>query len=154
MRKAILGFVPILLILVQLACNFPQAVGPAPQASEAPAIPIVVEVASATATQTATSTPIPTPQDPLVLRATLCWRGPGSLYVVVSGLKLNERVKLLGVGSIPGWFIVDNPTYHEPCWVQATDLQVDAGIDLTALKIYSPPPLKPTKTPKPTATPV
>jgi hypothetical protein len=72
---------------------------------------------------------------------------------VVSSLDQGERVKLLGQGSIPGWYIVENPTYHDLCWVAATDLQVDASTDLASLKIYNPPVPKPTKTPKPTPTP-
>jgi uncharacterized protein YgiM (DUF1202 family) len=91
----------------------------------------------------------------LVLRATLCWVGPGSQYEVVSALKDSERVPLLGKGSIPDWWIVRNPIYRDPCWVQAQDLQVGSGIDAGALQVYYPPPTPtytPTETPLPTAT--
>lgn len=154
MRKPGLAIIPAMLIVVQLACNLPQASGastivPVPQPEQATEPP----VAAAPATETPTVTATLPPQDPLVLRSTLCWRGPGDLYVVVSGLKQGDRAKLLGKGSIPGWFILENPTYHDPCWVRASDVQIDPSVDLLSLKIYSPPPLKPTKTPKPTPTP-
>lgn len=96
-----------------------------------------------------------TPQDPLVLNATLCWVGPGPQYEVVSALKQGERVPLLGKGSIPDWWIVRNPIYRDPCWVQAKDMQVDPGVNVAVLQIYYPPPTPtstPTETPVPTAT--
>jgi len=112
------------------------------------------------ANPTASSTPIPedtpatisTPQNPLVLETTLCWKGPGAQYEVVSALKKDERVALLGQGSIAGWWIVDNPIYHDPCWAQAKTLQIEPGYLTYALPIYTPPP-SPTPTPRDTATP-
>src|SRR5689334_1255653 len=106
MRKSILGFVPITLILVQLACNLPSN---APSVATITLTPTtsepLIEAASAIP-EIATDTPTPTaPQDPLVLRATLCWQGPGPKYIVVSSLNQGERVKLLGKGSIPSWYI-------------------------------------------------
>jgi hypothetical protein len=67
-------------------------------------------------------------------------------------LKQGVSVEIIGRGSIAGWLIIRNPTYHDPCWVQASDLQVDASFDINALQIYNPPPT-PTKTPKPTPVP-
>jgi hypothetical protein len=162
----------ILFLLVSLACNAPGSGGMSLNATEV----IETVVARAATLAIATSglpnpparpvdTPIPTatllpsdtptPQDPLVLRATLCWVGPGTQYDVVSALKEGERVPLLGKGSIPDWWIVRNPIYRDPCWVQARDLQVDAGVDGGALQVYYPPPTPtytPTETPLPTPT--
>ncbi|GAB4503976.1 MAG: hypothetical protein Fur0043_09690 [Anaerolineales bacterium] len=104
-----------------------------------------------TATETSTPTFTPTPQNPLVLKTSLCWAGPGPVYEVVSALKQGERVELLGQGSIAGWWIVKNPIYKDPCWVQAVDLQLDPAMNATNLKIYYPPPT-PTFTSAPTAT--
>jgi uncharacterized protein YgiM (DUF1202 family) len=149
MRKISLGIVPVLLILAQMACNLP-SVSPSTQAEQATTTPtpeILVEAAPATAAPVPpvapTATPEPAaPQDPLVLRATLCWYGPGQKYEVISSLHQGERVKLLGRGSISGWYIVENPTYHDPCWVQEADLQVDPALDQLSLKIFSPPATK------------
>jgi hypothetical protein len=97
-----------------------------------------------------------TPQNPLVLETNLCWKGPGSQYEVVSALKQGERVELIGQGSIAGWWIVNNPIYHDPCWAQAVYLQIEPGYNTYSLPIYTPPPSPtptPTNTRTPTATP-
>jgi hypothetical protein len=98
-------------------------------------------------TATSTFTPFPTPQNPLVIRDTLCWLGPGQRYQVSSSLHAGTRVILLGQGSIPGWWVVEGPVYHDPCWTPQQDLQIDIGYDLSGLPSYDPPP-----TPKPRAT--
>ena len=159
MQRKLWFFIVMAFLLVPLACNLPSGTVPTltqPVPSPSAAQPIPLE-------STMTITPLPTviespsatptPQNPLVLRATLCWIGPGPVYEVVSALKKDERVVLLGRGgSISGWWIVDNPIYHDPCWVQTGDLQLDPGFDTANLKIFNPPPT-PTKTPAPTFTP-
>lgn len=171
MKKTILGFIPALLMLILaiLACNLPRATATSSAPTET-ATPIVnaaladtptLEPAPTSAPQmTETASPTPVPQDPLVARAALCWWGPGPVYEVISSLKEGIRVKLVGRGSVPGWLLVDNPTYHVPCWVQDIYLQIDPGTDFAALPIFTPPPtptptasLIPTRTPTPTQTP-
>ena len=93
-----------------------------------------------------------TPQSPQVINSTLCWVGPGTKYEVVSSLNAGETVEVIGRGSIPDWFIIRNPRYHDPCWVQANALKLDASFDINALQVFTPPPL-PTNTPKPTPIP-
>lgn len=117
--------------------------------------PLPTESANPNPTETEVL-PTATPQNPLVLETTLCWQGPGAQYEVVSALKIDERVELIGQGSPSGWWIVDNPIYHDPCWVQAKDLLIEPGFDTSALEIYYPPPtptFTPTNTPTPTPTP-
>lgn len=148
------------------ACNLPVAGSPTPDAQatavaatlsalQTAAVPAPALEGTATplppATETSPPTFTPTPQNPLVLKATLCWVGPGAAYEVVSALKQNERVELLGQGSIAGWWIVKNPIYNDPCWVQAADLQLDPGMNVSGLKVYYPPPT-PTYTPSNTPT--
>lgn len=161
MKKRILGIVSILIVVTLGACNLPSGV---PSADVPPELLVSVTPTAALFADTSTPTPAPvvlstdtalstpTPQDPLVIRATLCWQGPGPKFDVVSALNQNERVKLLGRGSISGWFVVDNPTYHDPCWVSEGDLQIEAGTDLTNLKIYNPPPTATPTKPPPTPT--
>jgi hypothetical protein len=90
--------------------------------------------------------------NPLVLETILCWEGPGAKFEVVSALKKDERVELIGRASIAGWWIVDNPIYHDPCWAQAEYLQIESGFNTSALPVYTPPPT-PTSTPTNTRTP-
>ena len=96
--------------------------------------------------------PSPTPEKPQVINDTLCLVGPGEKYEVVSALKRDETVEIIGRGSVDGWLIIRNPRYNDPCWVSARDLKVDASFDLNSLKIFNLPP-DPTKTPKPTPVP-
>lgn len=160
------------LILILSACNLPSAgtgaespVAPEvlaqtvvaatlsaiqAETAAAPTATVPPQEPSATPTVAFTFTPFPTPQDPLVLKDALCWLGPGPVYEVSSSVKTGIRVKLLGRGSVGAWWIIDNPRYHEPCWLQADVLQFDAGYDLTNLKVFNPPP---TPTPIPTDTP-
>lgn len=158
MKRPILRmlFALLVLTLAVLACNLPQAEGT--PLSTNTSTPTVAALASSTNTflpETPLPTdivvplPVPTPQDPLVTRAALCWWGPGSRYDVISALKQDISVKLVGRGSIPGWLLVDNPIYHVPCWVQDIYLQVDPNTDLSSLQIFTPPP---TPTPSPTIT--
>jgi hypothetical protein len=75
---------------------------------------------------------------------------------VVSALKEGKRVEIIGRANIAGWWIVDNPIYHDPCWSQAEYLQVDPGFNPLVLPVYAPPPtptFTPTNTPTPTRTP-
>jgi len=163
--------ISLFLIILLGACNLP-----APTEEES-AIDIVITRAAETLTAQAASAPEPTstpnpevditlapnatatealptstPQNPLVLETTLCWKGPGAQYEVVSALQKDQRVELIGQGSISGWWIVNNPIYHDPCWAQANTLQLDPGYNTAALAIFTPPPT-PTSTPTNTATP-
>lgn len=157
--------VSIILIAVALACGFPlQGKLPSPQRTADAATIFVMQTEVSTMetpappdtptltpviTATSTNTPFPTPQNPLVLRETLCWLGPGRIYPVSSSLHAGTRVILLGQGSIPGWWVVEGPVYHDPCWTPQQDIQIDIGYDLSGLPTYDPPP-----TPKPKATKV
>lgn len=158
------------LMIFSAACNLPKATAEAnSKATE------IVETAAALLTGTAaslptpvpaTETPIPadtstptqvsTPKPPAVISDALCWVGPGSQYEVVSAIRAGTQVELLGQGSVAGWLVVRNPIYHDPCWIEASRVQIDSGYDLSGLKIIYPPPtptLTPTLTPTSTATP-
>lgn len=99
-------------------------------------------------TQVVTPLYTATPQDPLVLRDTLCWVGPGPAYEAVGSLRQDTRVEL--IGHADGWWIVDHPTYHTECWVMGADLQIEPGTDVQSLPFYYPPRM-PTHRPQPTS---
>jgi len=91
--------------------------------------------------------------------STLCWEGPGDQYNVVSSVQTGTKLKLLGIGEISGWFIVDNPIYPGVnCWLGSNTVQIDPDVNLSTLKIYPAPPLLiPTSTAiplEPTAVPL
>jgi len=161
------------LLILLGACNLPGAPTATPdvvasQVAEtltAFVIPAQDSTSASAPEEIAPSTPLPTsteplptstPQNPLVLQTILCWKGPGDPYEVVSALKTGERVELIGEGSMAGWWIVNNPIYHDPCWAQAASIQIEPGYDTASLPIYTPPPSPtptPTNTPTPTSTP-
>jgi hypothetical protein len=171
--SARIGILVAVLILVAAACNFPSIATPTAVNIEQTAVmgtlsALATQVAqtSVPAGNTATARPTslssatnppqvsPTPQNPLVVKSSLCWVGPGPVYEVVSAVKQDERVTLLGRGSIDAWWIIDNPIYHDPCWVMADVLQFDSGFNISGLKVFTPPPTPtPTVTKTPTATP-
>ena len=131
------------LFSLQTSAAAPRAVlATVAQPAVAPLVP------SATSTPSPTQTPLP----PVVIQKALCWRGPGSAYPVVSSIKVGTVLVLLGVGSIPGWLIIENPIYHDRCWIEVKNLQIDPNLNLAGLKVYNPPPT-PGPTPEPTSTP-
>ncbi len=155
LRLITIGFV---LALVSAAC--------APKATPPPVDDLATNVArgvSVALTKTAAApTPVPTstptqtaipvtptsgPIQPLtVTHFASCWFGPGSAYHLESNIEQGEQVELLGVGSIPGWYIISNPYFFQPCWIQAANLSLDPSTDLGYYPMMTPYPLL---TPKP-----
>jgi hypothetical protein len=145
-------------ILMNTAC--------ASKATPTPANDMVVNIAMGVAvaeTQTAeaptltpsvtpTYTPIPptvTPthgpiKPPVIVDFSSCWFGPGYSYVLESHIKGGKQVQLIGIGSIPGWYIIINPYYGQPCWIHASDVRIDANMDLSQIPLMTPIPLTPT----------
>lgn len=154
--------------LAAAACALPTGTGRSDRAGTMVAATIYVLQTNAAATQTGfvqalptsaatliptvTLTPsiTPTPQNPLVETLALCLTGPGKVYNVVSSIKPGTRVQLLGVGSVAGWLVVENPVYHDRCWIQSSSVQLDPGVNIGVLQVFNPPP---TPGPKVTATP-
>jgi hypothetical protein len=151
MKKVAFPLLTFLLLLQ--ACNLPSGAPVTPTPTVATPT-LAADLATSTPAITDTPAPTATPQNPLVLRDTLCWVGPGPQYDVVSALLANTRVELIGRGTVTGWWVVTNPIYKDPCWVQAVDVQIEPGFDTSALKLIAPPPTpSPTWTPSQTPTP-
>ncbi len=137
--------------------------------AEATLIGVQTNGAQASPTPAATETPTPllTPVPTLgpvtstganatVTNDSLCWLGPGPDFEVSSAVLAGARVTLIGRGDLAGWWIIQDPIYHDACWMYQQDLKADAGVDLSALTVFTAPPSPTptlTKTPKPTITP-
>jgi hypothetical protein len=67
-----------------------------------------------------------------------CWFGPGSSYNLESYITNHKEVELLGVGSVPGWYIVKNPYFHQPCWISAAEVKIPEGMGLATYPVISP----------------
>jgi hypothetical protein len=151
----------LLLIAAPLACNLKASTGNGASPTETPAALVPADTAtdtltatlpvSDTSTDTATPLPLPTqtsslPGNALVANSALCWLGPGKAYDVSSSIGGGTRVDLLGRSPIDGWWVIRNPRYHDPCWIEAIYLQIDSNVNVLALPVYQIPP---TSTPTP-----
>ena len=146
-----LAGIGILLFYMSTACNL--QVAPAPVNSMATSIALGIIAArsqtaqalppSPTATATQTATPLPTAtsaptQQPVVINLASCWFGPGRAYNLESNIKKGEIVELLAVGTVPGWYIIRNPYFQQPCWIQAENLSLDPAFNPSPFPMMTP----------------
>jgi hypothetical protein len=89
------------------------------------------------ATPTAAGTPAPIAQ-PVVINFAGCWYGPGTTYTLESNISKGKKVQILGVGSVAGWYIIYNPYFHQPCWIAASDLQIDPRMNIAKFPVMTP----------------
>ena len=155
LRMAVIGLVAMLMSAAcapkatpqvdDMATNIAQGVFAAQtRTAEAPTV-----TPSVTPTQTPllpTATPTKGPiQPPVVVGFANCWLfGPGYSYSLDSHIKSGKQVKLIGVGSVSGWYIIINPYYGTACWIQAASLSIDPNMDLSQIPMMTPFPLAPT----------
>lgn len=153
LRRAIKPtFVLVVIAALASGCNLPgQAPFTLPTSTLLPASATPTTAATATATEPPVSTPsatppptetsTPAPLSPVVINHTLCYNGPGKVWGVVTSLQADTNVSLIGKGSLPGWWIILNPTYNQPCWIADADIKIDPAYDATALQVYDVPPV-------------
>ena len=123
---------------------------------------IAVQLASSMMTQTvaaysptpppATDTPVPTvvaitdtpeyvaTKRPQVRNATKapCWLGGPASNKLSDNISDYKVVDLLGVGSIPGWYVIRDPYNHGTCWISAKDLVLTSDIDISKYPVMTP----------------
>ena len=117
---------------------FAMLTGTAGAASSTPTLtPRPKSTATSLPTMTPTAGP---PKPPIVINFAGCWRGPGPNYVLVSNISKGQRVELIGIGSVAGWYVIINPYFHQACWIQAADLSIHVGTDLSKLSVMTPSP--------------
>lgn len=102
-----------------------------------------------TPTPAFTDTPEPTIEPsqinpPRVIAKTGCWTGPGDTYTLISNIELNQQgrknVIILGTGSVPGWVVIRNPYFNNPCWVPLEAMEIDPHTNLSAFPVMTPGP--------------
>jgi hypothetical protein len=102
-----------------------------------------------TPTPASTDTPEPTVdpsqiEPPRLIAQTGCWTGPGDTYTLISNIELNARgrknVIILGMGSVPGWVVIRNPYFNNPCWVPLEAMEIDPRTNLSAFPVMTPGP--------------
>ena len=102
------------------------------------ALPTETAAPQPTGTPAPDATVTPAHANPLVLNFAGCYFGPGPGYTLESNINKGKRVELLGVGSEAGWYIVRNPYFHRPCWIAASDIKIDPGVNTGALPVMTP----------------
>jgi len=103
-----------------------------------------------TATPVFTDTPaVPTEKPavspPRLIANTGCWTGPGDSYTLISNIETRPstgkiQVTILGIGSEPGWYVIRNPYFNNPCWVAAENMEVDPNMDMNQFRMMTPGP--------------
>lgn len=114
------------------------AVTPTPVPPTASATPVFTETSASPPTET------PVPRQPAVVVFAGCYTGPGETYTLISNIDPSIRnsgrqiVTILGIGSEPGWVVIRNPYFNNPCWINLENLEIDAGYDLTQFPVMTP----------------
>lgn len=95
-------------------------------------------------TETATSTPTssgPPRRPQTTIDYAECFLyGPGAPYQHDTFIAHGKAVDLLGVGSVPGWYIIREPYFHRVCWIQADLIKIFPGTDLSKYPVMTPGP--------------
>jgi hypothetical protein len=131
MKYKFLTLIIILAFLMQ-ACNLPSSAPgtetPTPSPTVEPSATGPAPTETATVTPLATDTPPPTltttPTIPIVVPkdvAVNCRFGPGTTWVVLSGLQLGQTSQIVGKSTdFNWWYIVDPLNSNRNCWVAAS----------------------------------
>ncbi len=143
----------IIAILIAVACT-PKATPPpvdviGTMAVQMASVMLTQTVAAYSPTSPATETPLPVTATLvptkgtngniiIVVTFTGCYRGPGTNYPLQSYINVPKKVELLGIGSVPGWYIIKGPYFYTACWVAAADVQIPTTVDLTKFPVMTP----------------
>ncbi len=100
-----------------------------------------------------TETPTPVPpteegirQPPVVITFVPCYTGPNESYIFISNIDPSIRksgkqvVEILGTGSEPGWVVIRNPYFNNPCWVRVENMEIGSHIILSDYPVMTPGP--------------
>jgi hypothetical protein len=67
-----------------------------------------------------------------------CWTGPGDSYELVSYIHPPKEVKLLGIGNVPGWYVIRNPYFNTLCWLPEASVEIDPAMNLSTFPVIAP----------------
>jgi hypothetical protein len=111
--------------------------------------------ATPTVTLTLPSTETPTLSPPteevkrkptVVITFVPCYTGPDASYTFISNIDPSIRkngkqvVEILGTGSVPGWVVIRNPYFNNPCWVRQENMEIGPHIILADYPVMTPGP--------------
>lgn len=123
------------------------------QTQTAMAIPPTPVIPTASATLSITETPTISPpteevkrNPPYVVTFAACHTGPGESYKFISNIDPSIRksgkqvVEILGAGSEPGWVVIRNPYFNNPCWMKEEYMEIGPHIILSDYPVMTPGP--------------
>ena len=108
--------------------------------------PTATETPSFTDTPSAPPTETPKPLPPVVSKFAGCYKGPGENYTLISNIDPSIRksgkqvVTILGVGADPGWIVIRNPYFNNPCFIRIENMEIDPQTDLSQFPVMTPAP--------------
>jgi hypothetical protein len=162
-KKIILSTLLIGIIIGTAACTSTSATAPTPTVDIVSTLALMeayviqtqtARAASPTPSITPTPSETPTPTEeitspepttpirrPVVTAFAPCRRGPGPEYVHVTNIAAKKYVTFVGVGSIPGWYIVREPYFRNICWIEAIYIKLDPRMDVSSFPVMTPIPL-------------
>jgi hypothetical protein len=108
--------------------------------SPTPPPPTITPTPSFTDTPSPAPTSSEPPKRPRVTEFTGCWTGPGDTYTLISNIDPKKYVEVIGIGNTPGWYVIRNPYFHNPCWIEIAHLKVDPNMDFSVFPVMTPGP--------------
>jgi hypothetical protein len=137
------------LILMVVSCAPAETPLPSTPAGDTAAIEVFPSLTStSTPTTLPSSTPLPTDTSTpaltptfAVLRGTVletsnCRYGPGAPYLYFTGLVPGSNLEVIGRRADSQWIYVQAIGGNKPCWVKATQMNVNG--DINSLQVYYP----------------
>ena len=115
----------------QMLTQTAAAYSPTPLPATDTPVPTATEAVTATPEFTAT-------RRPEVMGFSPCYAGPGAKYALISNISDTKKVELIGIGSVPGWYVIKNPYFNSPCWISADYLKIFSDIDLSKFPTITP----------------
>jgi len=92
-----------------------------------------------TDTPQATPTESEPPPMPRTVTFAACWLGgPGPNWPLEVNVPDGKGVEIIGIGNFAGWYILRDYKFQRPCWILATDLNIDPRTDLSGLPVMTP----------------
>ncbi len=85
-------------------------------------------------------------QPPVVTTFVPCYTGPDESYTFISNIDPSIRksgkqvVEILGTGNVPGWVVIRNPYFNNPCWVREENMEIGSHIILSDYPVMTPGP--------------
>jgi hypothetical protein len=67
-----------------------------------------------------------------------CYTGPGPSYDLIVNITDFNDVPIVGIGSVPGWYVIINPSFNSQCWIAAENLIIDPNSNYEAMPTVMP----------------